>query len=177
MNTATPDLPREADTVVIGAGSGGAALAGTLAAHGTDSVLVLEAGPDYGSFADGRWPDDVLSAKAIPLSHDWGLTTTSGLDLPRARLVGGCSSHNGCTASLGAREDYDDWAVANPGWEAATVEPLLGWIHESFRVRRYRMDELTSAQRAFVGAGVRAGLPFADDLDDLVRAGVHVALG
>jgi choline dehydrogenase len=170
MNTLHPDLPREAGTIVIGAGSGGAALAGTLAAHGTDSVLVLEAGPDYGSLAQGRWPDDVLSAKAIPLSHDWGLTTTSGLDLPRARMVGGCSSHNGCTASLGAREDYDAWAEANPGWEAATVEPLLGWVHESFRVRRYRMDELTTAQKAFVGAGVRAGLPFADDLDDLAAS-------
>jgi choline dehydrogenase len=163
-------LPGEAGTIVIGAGSGGAALAGTLAAHGTDSVLVLEAGPDYGSLADGRWPADILSAKAIPLSHDWGLATTGGLDLPRARVVGGCSAHNGCTASLGAREDYDEWAVANPGWEAATVEPLLDWVHESFRVRRYRMDELTTAQQAFVGAGVRVGLPFADDLDDLAAS-------
>ena len=131
---------------------------------------MLEAGPDYGSLAEGRWPGDVLSAKAIPLSHDWGLTTTSGLDLPRARVVGGCSSHNGCTVSLGAREDYDDWAAANPGWDAATVEPLLGWVHESFRVRRYRMDELTTAQQAFVGAGITVGLPFADDLDDLAAS-------
>jgi choline dehydrogenase len=96
-----PGLPDEAGTIVIGGGTGGAALAGTLAARSTESVLVLEAGPDYGSLADGRWPDDVLSARAIPLSHDWGLTTTSGLDLPRARVVGGCSSHNGCTVSLG----------------------------------------------------------------------------
>jgi len=72
MNTLPPDIPREADTAVIGAGSGGAALAGTLAAHSTDTVLMFEAGPDYGSFAQGQWPDDVLSAKAIPLSHDWG---------------------------------------------------------------------------------------------------------
>jgi choline dehydrogenase-like flavoprotein len=164
------DLPGEAGTIVIGAGSGGAALAGTLAAHGTDSVLLLESGPDYGSFDGGGWPDDVLSAKAIPLSHDWGLTTAAGLDLPRARVVGGCSSHNGCTVALGAREDYDDWAGSNPGWEAVTVEPLLAWVHERFRVRRYRMDELTTAQRAFVGAGVRTGLPFADDLDDLAAA-------
>jgi choline dehydrogenase len=163
-------MPDEVGTIVIGAGSGGAALAGTLAAHGTDSVLVLESGPDYGRFDGGDWPADVLSAKAIPLSHDWGLTTPAGLDLPRARVVGGCSSHNGCTVSLGAREDYDDWAGANPGWEAATVEPLLAWVRERFRVRRYRMDELTTAQRAFVGAGVRAGLPFADDLDDLAAA-------
>ena len=41
-------------TIVIGTGSGGAACAGTLAAHGTDSVLALESGPDYGSFHEGR---------------------------------------------------------------------------------------------------------------------------
>ncbi|MFJ6988677.1 MULTISPECIES: GMC family oxidoreductase N-terminal domain-containing protein [unclassified Streptomyces] len=59
------------------------------------------------------------------------------LDLPRAKIMGGCSSHNGCTASLGARADYDGWAAAgNPGWAAADVEPLLRWVHDRFRVRR-----------------------------------------
>jgi choline dehydrogenase len=169
------ELPAEAGTIVVGAGTGGAAAAATLAAHSAESVLVLEAGPDYGGFAAGQWPKEILNAKAIPLSHDWGLTTASAsgrvLDLPRARVVGGCSSHNGCTASLGAREDYDDWArQGNPGWEAATVEPLLDWTHQRFRVRRYRMDELTIAQQAFVSAGVKAGLPFADDLDNLDAA-------
>jgi choline dehydrogenase len=165
-------LPPEVGTVVVGAGSGGAAFAGTLAAHSTESVLLLEAGPDYGAYLGGRWPADMLSAKAIPLSHDWNLASDSASgsvrDLPRARVIGGCSSHNGCTASVGAREDYDDWArQGNPGWDAATVEPLLHWARERFRVRRYRMDELTCAQAAFVGAGVQAGLPFADDLDDM----------
>jgi choline dehydrogenase-like flavoprotein len=169
------ELPAEAGTIVVGAGTGGAAAAATLAAHSAESVLVLEAGPDYGGFAAGQWPKEILNAKAIPLSHDWGLTTASAsgrvLDLPRARVVGGCSSHNGCTASLGAREDYDDWArQGNPGWEAATVEALLDWTHQRFRVRRYRMDELTIAQQAFVSAGVKAGLPFADDLDNLDAA-------
>ena len=165
-------LPSEVGTVVIGAGTGGAAFAGTLAAHSTESLLLLEAGPDYGAYGSGRWPAEILSAKAIPLSHDWDLATESASggvrDLPRARVIGGCSSHNGCTVSVGAREDYDDWArQGNPGWDAGTVEPLLDWVRERFRVRRYRMDELTSAQAAFVHAGIRAGLPFADDLDDI----------
>lgn len=163
-------LPTEVDTVVVGGGTGGAAFAGMLAAAGTESVLLLEAGPDYGSFADGNWPADMLSAKAIPLSHDWVMHDVDGteLDMPRARIIGGCSSHNGCTAARSAREDYDGWArQGNPGWEANLVEPLLDWVHDSFRVRRYRTEELTSAQQAFVEAGVRAGLPWADDLDDV----------
>jgi choline dehydrogenase len=169
-----PAWPGEADTIVVGAGTGGAAFAGLLAAHSAESVLVLEAGPDYGRYGSGRWPADLLDAKAIPLSHDWNMTSSGSgagqpaLDLPRARVVGGCSAHNGCTISRGARCDYDDWAAAgNPGWESDTVEPLLDWAHERFRVRRYRMDDLTVAQAAFVAAGVRSGLPFADDLDQL----------
>jgi choline dehydrogenase len=168
-----PELPRDADTVVIGGGTGGAALTGVMVGHSSEMVLLIEAGPDYGPRASGGWPGDILDARAIPLSHDWGLDTGvsmpgRSLDLPRARILGGCSSHNGCTASLAARADYDDWAAhGNPGWACADVEPLLHWAHRRFRVRRYTMPELTAPQAAFVQAGQAAGLPFADDLDDL----------
>lgn len=174
MNTSR--LPTYADTVVIGGGTGGAAFAGTLAAHSDETILLLEAGPDYGSHDLGRWPADMLDARSIPLSHDYDLRTTrsSGngvLDLPRASIMGGCSAHNGCTASLGARYEYDEWAEAgNPGWSANEVAPLLNWVRDRFRVHRYTMDELTPPQRAFVQAGLAAGLPFADDLDDLEAA-------
>jgi choline dehydrogenase len=167
-------LPSHVDTLVIGGGTGGAAFAGTLAAHSNESVLLLEAGPDYGSRTDGQWPSDLLDARSIPLSHDYDLHTTSGgaaLDLPRARVLGGCSSHNGCTASLGAHLDYDEWAAwGNAGWSSADVTPLLHWARDRFRVRRYRMDDLTAPQRAFVEAGLAAGLPYADDLDTLDAA-------
>ena len=45
---ATLQIPQYADTVVIGGGTAGAAVAGLLAARGDRSVLLLEAGPDYG---------------------------------------------------------------------------------------------------------------------------------
>jgi choline dehydrogenase len=163
-------LPAEAGTVVVGSGPGGAACATTLARLSADTVVLIEAGPDYGAYGDQRWPADVLDAASIPLSHDWGLRDAdgAGVDLPRARVLGGCSAHNGCTVSLAARADYDDWAArGNPGWESATIEPLLHWVHQQFRVRRYGMAELTPPQAAFVGAGLATGLPFADDLNDL----------
>ncbi|MFE5838566.1 GMC family oxidoreductase [Arthrobacter sp. NPDC056493] len=169
-------LPSSVDTVVIGGGTGGAAFAGTLAAHSDETILLLEAGPDYGARELGQWPADMLDARSIPLSHDYDLraSRSSGegvLDLPRARILGGCSAHNGCTASIGARHEYDEWAAAgNPGWSAGEVTPLLEWVRDRFRVRRYTMDELTPPQKAFVNAGVAAGLPFADDLDELEAA-------
>jgi choline dehydrogenase len=169
-------LPTHVDTLVIGGGTGGAAFAGTLAAHSHETVLLLEAGPDYGAQGGGHWPSDLLDARSIPLSHDYDLHTLPGtpggvLDLPRARVLGGCSSHNGCTASIGAAFDYDEWAAwGNPGWSSQEVTPLLHWARERFRVRRYRMDDLTAPQRAFVEAGLAAGLPYADDLDTLEAA-------
>src|SRR6202012_5204158 len=151
------NLPDYADTIIIGAGTGRPPCPGSVASHSGDSILVLEAGPDYGPFDPAGWPGDMLDAKSIPLSHDWGLVSAppQGLDLPRARIVGGCSAHNGCTISGSARADCDGWAAAgNPGWEDPAVEPLLDWAHDRFRVRRYRMEELTGAQTAFVQAGV-----------------------
>ena len=65
-------LPGFADTLVIGAGTAGAAIAGVLAASSDQSLLLLEAGPAYGPFEDGRWPADLTDARAIPTSHDWG---------------------------------------------------------------------------------------------------------
>jgi choline dehydrogenase len=176
MTAPTSSLPTRVDTLVIGAGTGGSTLAGVLAQNSDESVLLLEAGPDYGAFESGNWPADMLDARSIPLSHDYDLHTTATpgvgtLDLPRARIVGGCSAHNGCTASLGAAFEYDEWeSEGNPGWSAAEVEPVLDWVHDRFRVRRYTVEDLTPPQRAFVDAGVAAGLPFADDLDALAAA-------
>lgn len=175
----TPALPYRVDVLVIGGGTGGAAFTATLATHSDERILLVEAGPDYGPQSEGTWPADVLDARAIPLSHDYDISTTSTagdtvLDLPRARVLGGCSSHNGCTASIGSAEDFDSWAAeGNPGWEANTVLPLLEWVRDRFRVRRYTTEELTEPQAAFVRAGLSVGLPYADDLDD-IAAGVGI---
>lgn len=176
MNNLNERVPTSVDTLVIGGGTGGAAFAATLAAHSGETVLLIEAGPDYGPRSEGHWPADMLDARSIPLSHDYDLHTAStagegALDLPRARILGGCSAHNGCTASIGARFDYDEWAAqGNAGWTADEVNPLLEWVRDKFQVRRYQMGDLTPPQHAFVEAGIHSGLPFADDLDTLEAA-------
>jgi choline dehydrogenase len=169
------ELPGHVATLVIGAGTGGCAFTNIHATHSTDDILLVEAGPDYGARSSGCWPADVLDARSVPLSHDWRLTGVGSVgcirDLPRARIIGGCSSHNGCAIARSAHADYDDWArCGNPGWDAASVEPLLDWAHAQFRTSHYRMNELTNAQAAFVRAGIEAGMPFADDLDGMAAA-------
>lgn len=172
-------VPKSTGTIVVGGGTGGAVCAGMLAEHNGNPILLVESGPDYGPFDNGQWPAELLDASCVPRSHDWnynsGETYTHRiLDFPRARVVGGCSSHNGCTAAIGARVDYDEWAAAgNPGWTAAEVEPLFDLVRDRFRVRTYSMDELTPVQTAFVFAGQAQGLPLAFDLDQY-EAGVGI---
>ena len=170
---AGPSLPRHADTVVVGGGTSGAAVAGLLGERGDGTVLLLEAGPDYGPFDGGRWPADALDARALCSSHDWGYTseeTYPGRVVPfdRARLIGGCSAHNGCAAIWGHRIDYDGWvARGNAGWGTDELLPLFREAAARLRVRKPAPEEITPYQAAWLEAAPGAGVPLVDDLNDL----------
>jgi choline dehydrogenase len=132
-------FPAAVDTIVVGAGTAGAAVAGRLAAGSAESTLLLEAGPDYGPAGSGRWPRDLLDATTTAQSHDWGYTGEFGgrvIRFSRARVIGGCSSHNSGAVVLGSRFDYDGWAAAgNAGWSARELLPLFASAWKQLRVR------------------------------------------
>jgi len=163
----------DVDTLIIGGGSSGAALAGLMAERSAESVLLAEAGPDYGPLAIGSWPDEMLDARHIPTTHDWGYH--SGDLLPgrrvlyeRARIIGGCSAHNGCSAVWGVRADYDGWAaLGNPGWSTEEILPFLAAADRRLRVRRYRDEEVPPVQRAAYEAALAAGHPRSVNINDV----------
>ena len=169
----TDSLPAFADTIVIGGGTAGAAIAGELVAKSDESVLLIEAGPDYGAFADGRWPADIIDARDIATSHDWGYDSGTQygrrvVKFERARVMGGCSSHNGCAAIWGSRLDYDHWAaLGNPGWSTEELLPFFRAGSERLRVAIPPHEALTPYQRAWLEAAPHAGIPIVDDLNDL----------
>ena len=166
-------LPKFADTVVIGGGTAGAAVAALLAEHSGQHVLLLEAGPDYGSFAAGRWPGELTDAGAIPTTHDWGYDSGKQyaprvVTYERARVIGGCSSHNGCAAIWGSRLDYDGWAaLGNPGWSTDGLRPLFRAASERLRVRIPEPEEITPFQHVSLDAAAEAGIPRVADLNNL----------
>jgi choline dehydrogenase len=162
------------DIAVVGAGSAGCVVAGRLAAESDAQVVLLEAGPDYGPRSSGRWPADLLDAGALVTSHDWGYASggppgRDPLAFPRARVMGGCSSHNGCIVAVGCPDDYDTWAVltGDARWSSEAVRPAFARALERMRVRVYGENEVGPFHRACLDAAAAFGIPRADDLADL----------
>ena len=162
-----------ADTVVVGGGTAGAAVAARLVQGTSETVLLIESGPDYGAFAEQRWPSPLLDARSLPGGHDWGYvngasTGRPGHPLERARVIGGCSSHNGCAAIWGSRIDYVHWvALGNAGWSADELLPFFKLANEMLRVKRISASEITPWQQACLDTVPKIGIPQVADLNDL----------
>jgi len=165
------------DVVIVGGGPAGAVLANRLTADAGRSVLMVEAGPDYGpTVAD--WPSDLLFAQQQPLdSHSWGLHDAgNGNFLPRARVLGGSSAVNACYWIRGSAADYDEWeALGNPGWgfdsllpyfRRAETDPLGGPLHgKDGPVQIWRAEDWSAGDLAFIEAAESLGLTKVEDIN------------
>ena len=162
-----------ADTVIIGGGTAGAAMAARLVQGTSQTVLLIESGPDYGAFSEQRWPAQLLDARSLPGGHDWGYVNGAGTGRPghpleRARVMGGCSSHNGCAAIWGSRVDYDNWAaLGNAGWSADDLLPFFKLANEMLRVKRISTSEITPWQQACLETAPKIGIPQVANLNNL----------
>jgi choline dehydrogenase len=136
------------DVVVVGGGSAGCVLAARLSESGERRVCLIEAGPDYGPYAEGRWPDDMLDARRLAFSHAWETERQDRSQL-RARIIGGCSAHNACVVLAGAPSDYDEWGH---GWSYRAIRPYLEQAERELRVRRLTPQELSPWHGAFAEA-------------------------
>ena len=144
--------------LVLGGGAAGCVIAARLSETTDRRVCLVEAGPDHGALAEGRWPADLLDANQLPVSHDWHYD--DGLAWS-ARVIGGCSAHNACMLTWGARADYDGWGE--------------GWSADALRVHRRRAEQTiglaapaadSAWNQAVLEAAAEAGYPPLDDLND-----------
>jgi choline dehydrogenase len=139
------------DVVIVGAGTAGCVLAARLSEDPSRTVCLVEAGPDYGAYDDGRWPADIVDGRWLALdSHCWNRDDEEDRSQLRARIVGGCSAHNACVLLRGPDADYDEWGT---GWTAAELSPHLDRAERSLGGRQLRADELSPWLKAFAEAG------------------------
>jgi choline dehydrogenase len=111
----------EFDYVVVGGGTAGNVVAARLSEDPSVTVCLLEAGSsDVGD-------DNVLRLDRwmglLESGYDWDYPVepqehgNSFMRHARARVLGGCSSHNSCIAFWAPAEDLDAWAAAGcTGW-------------------------------------------------------------
>ena len=141
----------EADYVVVGSGSSGAAIAGRLAQSGA-SVIVLEAGKSDEQFLVKK-PGMIGPMHSVPqikAKVDWGFYSTPQkhlldrkMPVPRGKVVGGSSSINGMVYVRGNRANYDSWAAeGNTGWSADEVNAAY-----------QRMEDFEDGANEYRGAG------------------------
>jgi choline dehydrogenase len=146
-----PPRGAEADYVVVGSGSSGAAIAGRLAQSGA-SVIVLEAGRSDEQLLVKK-PGMVGPMHAVPQlkkTVDWGYYSVPQkhlldrrLPVPRGKVVGGSSSVNGMVYVRGNRANFDSWAAeGNVGWDAGSVNAAYK-----------RLEDFEDGENAFRGAG------------------------
>ena len=104
----------EFDYVIAGGGTAGCVLAARLSEDPSVTVCLLEAGPsDVGDEAILRLDDWMY---LLDSGYDWDYLVepqekgNSFLRHARAKVLGGCSSHNSCIAFWTPKEDLDEWA-------------------------------------------------------------------
>ena len=181
----------EADYVVIGAGSGGSALAYRLCEAGKKVIIVEFGGSDAGPFIQ------MPGALSYPMNmsrYDWGYKTEPEphlggrkLVVPRGKVIGGSSSINGMVYVRGHARDFDHWAEQGAtGWAFADVLPYFkrqehwhdgghggdrAWRGTSGPLHVTRGPRKNPLYHAFVEAGRQAGYPVTADYNGYQQEG------
>ncbi|MBW0475550.1 hypothetical protein O181_015265 [Austropuccinia psidii MF-1] len=112
----------EFDYVIIGGGTAGCVLANRLSSDPNISVLVIEEGPTDQNLESVLQLKNWLSLLNGPLDYAYPTTEqprgNSHIIHSRAKVLGGCSSHNTLISFFPFPEDLDDWSKAGArGWE------------------------------------------------------------
>ncbi|TYB83088.1 choline dehydrogenase [Maritimibacter fusiformis] len=166
----------QADYVIVGSGSAGAALGYRLSEAGASVIVIEFGGTDIGPFIQ------MPAALSYPMNmrrYDWGFMSEPEPHLngrrmvvPRGKVIGGSSSINGMVYVRGHGRDFDHWADQGAqGWAYADVLPYFkrmehwhgpqasSWRGTDGPLHVRRAPQEHPLHHAFVEAGRQAGYP------------------
>ncbi len=181
----------QAEYVIVGSGSAGAALAYRLAEAGRSVIVIEYGGSDAGPFIQ------MPAALSYPMNmrrYDWGFTSEPEPHLggrrmvvPRGKVLGGSSSINGMVYVRGHARDFDHWAEAGArGWAFADVAPYFrrmeqwhpgghggdpSWRGRDGPLHVTRGPRSNPLHAAFVEAGLQAGYGLTEDYNGYRQEG------
>jgi choline dehydrogenase len=192
MSLDAPSLPARPpksgyDYIVVGSGSGGAAVTRRLVDAGAE-VLLIEAGPTGIGVAEIDDP-----AQWVPLgrgAYDWGYdyaptphVNGRTIGIPRGRVLGGSSAINAMMWYRGHPSDYDGWEKAGAkGWSFADCLPYFrrcedwqggasDWRGAGGPLRIERPVEIHPVAQALIDGAAALGIPVIDDPNGLSNEG------
>ena len=174
---------KQADYIIVGAGSAGCAMAYRLAEAGKSVIVIETGGSDIGPFIN------MPAALSYPMGmkrYDWGYQSEPEAHLgnrqlacPRGKVIGGSSSINGMIYVRGHARDFDHWAETGAdGWSYADVLPYfkrmedwhdggrggdVGWRGQGGPLHVTRGPGTNPLTQAFVKAGAQAGYELTAD--------------
>lgn len=147
------------DYVIVGGGTAGSVIAARLSEDPSVTVCVIEGGPS--DAGDERVLDlrNWINLLGSELDYDYPTVEqpygNSHIRHSRARVLGGCSSHNTLISFRPFAEDLDEWVSAGgTGWDMATCAPYLDRI--ACQIAPVAGKDRNPIARDFVTAATRA---------------------
>lgn len=148
------------DYLIVGGGSAGAIIARRLADAGIGTVALIEAGPADEGVACLM---DVSRLSEQPASLDWGFLASTidseppRLNYSRAKVLGGCGTHNDCAWLVPPENDFLEWErLGATGWGPQEMGTHIDRLLSQVAVETRPDSHPVSA--AFLQAGQELGL-------------------